>query len=462
MEFCKIKIRCDYSRWMWDSDQLSCFFCFSFFFLKVNTELDRVETRRDNQDEIWKSKMENLEARYRADIEKLYSQLKSNEESADRMRIDYTTRINDLERREASVESELIQARNAKNNRSKIDVPAASQGEATDFFTNRSVREQRTPKKLLEEENLSDFESEDSSPEIRSPKLEKASKITEEIKFERHCENRNDRVRKKEINEKNKKLNSTRQGFREKLKNGDSKNRFSEAQRRKTIHHVHAISTKKKQPEVVHQKIEIASKNRQNINEKKIVEKTPEIDGNSASISDEESESSLESETSANSSQSELEQEPEEEKPKNHDRNSQKSDPRNSPFRFPKSKETGLEMFHSKLRDIGIDPEWRGIPDATFKQVFEIVRHHRNINSKVNTFCSFVKIQSTDVFFNEIWKNKNLSIFFVFTPRSGQSLDAGAEFIEIDTQKTEKCVGESLKFPFFFENRSFSTANSNF
>lgn len=41
------------------------------------------------------------------------------------------------------------------------------------------------------------------------------------------------------------------------------------------------------------------------------------------------------------------------------------------------------EMFDDKLRDLGIDPEWNGIPNATFKQKMETVAHHQNINSKV-------------------------------------------------------------------------------
>lgn len=41
------------------------------------------------------------------------------------------------------------------------------------------------------------------------------------------------------------------------------------------------------------------------------------------------------------------------------------------------------ENFEGKLRDLGIDPEWNGIPAATFRQKMESIRHHQNISSKV-------------------------------------------------------------------------------
>lgn len=41
------------------------------------------------------------------------------------------------------------------------------------------------------------------------------------------------------------------------------------------------------------------------------------------------------------------------------------------------------EAFDNKLKDLGIDPEWIGIPNATFKQKMETVARHQHINSKV-------------------------------------------------------------------------------
>ncbi|XP_053975577.1 cilium assembly protein DZIP1 isoform X1 [Hylaeus volcanicus] len=38
--------------------------------------------------------------------------------------------------------------------------------------------------------------------------------------------------------------------------------------------------------------------------------------------------------------------------------------------------------FEQKLRDLGIDPEWQGIPNATFKQKIDILKHHQKITMK--------------------------------------------------------------------------------
>lgn len=43
------------------------------------------------------------------------------------------------------------------------------------------------------------------------------------------------------------------------------------------------------------------------------------------------------------------------------------------------------EAFEKKLRDLGIDPEWTGIPVATFRQKLETIRHQQNISCKVST-----------------------------------------------------------------------------
>ncbi|XP_043287467.1 uncharacterized protein [Venturia canescens] len=370
---------------------------------KQNTEIERAETRRENQEEVWQSKMENLESRYRADIEKLYDKLKSTQESADRMRIDYMTRISDLERREASVESELVQARNAMNFNPKMKIFEEDKPGGTESLKSRSFREKKAPKKFLEEDESSDSGSETSSSKIESPRNEKPSRKAEETKCSKIETPRSEkpsrkdeeiksaRVKRRERESKETRQNSRKAppDFRESLKNGDSKKRFSESLNRRTPHQVREYSEKKNQPQSGLQETEITPKKPRLVEEKKSSGKKLEIDGNSESISDEDSESWLESESSENSSGSEFEEEPIDEK-----RKTGRSENRlisidrpldDKPFSsldLPIPRERGLEIFHSKLRELGIDPEWRGIPDATFKQVFEIVRHHRSINSK--------------------------------------------------------------------------------
>lgn len=42
-----------------------------------------------------------------------------------------------------------------------------------------------------------------------------------------------------------------------------------------------------------------------------------------------------------------------------------------------------MDVFEQKLRDLGIDPEWQGIPKTTFKQKMDILKHHHKLAVKV-------------------------------------------------------------------------------
>lgn len=49
-----------------------------------------------------------------------------------------------------------------------------------------------------------------------------------------------------------------------------------------------------------------------------------------------------------------------------------------------KSLQTSLmDVFEQKLKDLGIDPEWQGIPKTTFKQKMDILKHHHKLAVKV-------------------------------------------------------------------------------
>ena len=42
---------------------------------------------------------------------------------------------------------------------------------------------------------------------------------------------------------------------------------------------------------------------------------------------------------------------------------------------------------------MGLDPEWTGIPEATYKQKVEVIKHQQNIASKVHKY-KFIKLVS--------------------------------------------------------------------
>ncbi|KAI4502721.1 hypothetical protein M0802_001765 [Mischocyttarus mexicanus] len=54
----------------------------------------------------------------------------------------------------------------------------------------------------------------------------------------------------------------------------------------------------------------------------------------------------------------------------------------NDSISLEKLKKYILETFNQKLRDLGIDPEWNEIPEASYKHKMKIIRHHQSIYSK--------------------------------------------------------------------------------
>jgi hypothetical protein len=46
-------------------------------------------------------------------------------------------------------------------------------------------------------------------------------------------------------------------------------------------------------------------------------------------------------------------------------------------------KEDLQDLHARRLREIGVDPEWKGIPAATFQQKMATLKHHQTITSKV-------------------------------------------------------------------------------
>ncbi|KAL0267777.1 UNVERIFIED_CONTAM: hypothetical protein PYX00_009948 [Menopon gallinae] len=47
--------------------------------------------------------------------------------------------------------------------------------------------------------------------------------------------------------------------------------------------------------------------------------------------------------------------------------------------------------LHNRLKDLGIDPEWSGIPKETMKQKLKILEHHRSLLSKENRLYPFIR-----------------------------------------------------------------------
>ncbi|CAK9795546.1 Cilium assembly protein DZIP1L [Anthophora plagiata] len=65
-----------------------------------------------------------------------------------------------------------------------------------------------------------------------------------------------------------------------------------------------------------------------------------------------------------------------------------------------------IDAFEQKLRDLGIDPEWQGIPKATFKQKMDILKHHQKLAAKKLPKYHQIKLKIIEEVLNKISKKE--------------------------------------------------------
>ncbi|XP_046734238.1 zinc finger protein Dzip1 isoform X2 [Diprion similis] len=104
-------------------------------------------------------------------------------------------------------------------------------------------------------------------------------------------------------------------------------------------------------------------------------------------------------------------------------------------------KEHLRDVFDGKLKDLGIDPEWNGIPKATFKQKMETVIHHRNINAKKINDYNYIRQKILE----EISQTLNKKRAEPAHPRKMSSLDRIMSKFKI---KTANALKQRTNFEF--------------
>lgn len=54
-----------------------------------------------------------------------------------------------------------------------------------------------------------------------------------------------------------------------------------------------------------------------------------------------------------------------------------------NPHILTKLKENLQSLMNQRLRELGIDPEWSGVPQVTFAQKMVTLQHQQNLTAKV-------------------------------------------------------------------------------
>ena len=316
------------------------------------------------------------------DMEKLYTQLRVTQESSNQMRIDYTTKINDLERRssrhaEAALSNEALTDESTRNSVDDVAPKEIAKKKVT------------SPKKTLQRR-------------MANPKESPANKVVNYK--ERNRENKKTRASEEQKNIHGTLTNGFATTSRSSESRGLEKKRESSADSsdasRGSSKQVVEMPSPSPSPSPSHHFARDVSKIEETrlLMERNGREKPNAKSERSDSQMSSESRSQSESENSVEKQHADTDFDSVETENSEYSRDSR--DEHNSSNHRPswrekvgsvdkyqraveESKKTSLEQFETRLRDLGIDPEWRGIPNATFRQIMQTLIHQQSLNSKV-------------------------------------------------------------------------------
>ncbi|KAF7996787.1 hypothetical protein HCN44_002433 [Aphidius gifuensis] len=317
--------------------------------IRTNQDIENIKLKLNSQEEFWLTKINDINKQHKFDIDKLYKQLKINEQSWDYMKNDYLKKINDLE--------EMYKAELSKNN--NIDSKNSH---------DHDINNPLNPEKVL---SITD---------------KKRSIIIDPIETEN--------PRDSFIQRRDKKLSLNAIEIDDNHQDKKSPSvevKYDQWQDQTEI----ILSEKTRIPEPVQQvfvKKSMSSDKTTSLMTKKFEESLSDSD-----------DSDTQSETMTTSKVSSDESDETSESLDDNDDNDE--DKNNKPVAQKNREQLKLETkdnVEQKLRDLGVDPDWQGLPYKTYCQLSKIIKHHRNINKK--------KYTNFDDIRNEIINNVNKKI----------------------------------------------------
>jgi len=355
------------------------------------------------QENHWKTKMEDMETQHRRDIERLNSELKVTQQVADHMKSEYASKVQDLERLSMDQSNMLVEQKKQLNNLSREINNSQMQ------INHRNYREKDTIERFHESPLIkmkrnssyndegyykSSYSNENGEVIIEDicsgSSQECSGKLMSVAAENKHVSSRNDNINNKRDNKKF----ITDPGKTVSVKT-NSKNSGNLGNVRKmkdrTKHDANdANETNDRKKFTTKENMLINSTNKKHVGIKNVQKRgTLRIDNMrnnkkleslmTCNVSDSmmESEFSSSSMTQSESDESESATATDDVTVKRYGTPVKSSNISKVPIR-----EDAKDMFDNRLKDLGIDPEWQGIPVATFKQKMEIVKHQQNINAK--------------------------------------------------------------------------------
>ncbi|KAL6423792.1 hypothetical protein ACFW04_010335 [Cataglyphis niger] len=371
---------------------------------RLTPGIENMQVKLQTQENYWKAKIEDMEAQHRRDIERLTTELKTTQQIADHIKSEYASKVHDLEKQSMDQSNMLVEQRKQLNNLSREINNSQTQINNYRSRENDIVEEfHKSPVlKIKHDSNYNDAETDCKSlnsignPEIIIENVD--SESSQEYRDKPisitaqniHVPNKNDSIKNKDNrkptinNSKNEEhtvncnlKNTERTEVVRKLKNKARNNTLNDVN--KIIGCTNkCFTTKQNNPVNVNKKyLDITNV------EKEKTSHSDDIRNNKKSeFLEKHSVSSI---TESESSSLMLESRCDNESVTTDDDIIVKkygTSIVNSSDTRKLIQEDVQSMLDNRLKDLGIDPEWQGIPAATFKQKMEIVRHQQNINAK--------------------------------------------------------------------------------
>ncbi|CAD1474912.1 unnamed protein product, partial [Heterotrigona itama] len=397
---------------------------------KLTPDIESMHAKLQAQENYWKSKIEYLENQHQKDIERLTTELKLTQSTADDMKAKYEAKVNDLERQTANQSDILIEQSKQLNSLSQ-EINVSQLNDKNKDFENNSLRKSspsitlNKPNEILKMPNESALKQNgtDKKPEqivienniidttITSSLSSKVFPLTTENdciknisssrnKYTIHENERN--IKKKDIKNTNSTISDHVKIHIEKDLEYYSSSNVSDSE------------MPEKENSYKHSKY-----NRSTI--KAVESDTGKLQDVDKSIYNEflDTKISERSETnlsSATNSESFISDSSTEESVAIHNNSSlhkyktHLSKNITGHNLFYKRLQTSLiETFEQKLKDLGIDPEWQGIPKATFKQKMDILKHHHKLATKKSPKYHQIKLKIIKEVLNKISKKKKIT-----------------------------------------------------
>lgn len=359
-----------------------------------------MQIKLQTQENYWKAKIEDMEAQHHQDIERLTTELKVTQQTADRIKSEYASKVHDLEKQSMNQSNMLVEQRKQLNNLS-LEINN-SQTQSNSYKTReKDIVEEfhKSPSlKIRRANNCNDTEIDRKN--LNS--IEHAEIIIEDVGSESSQEyrdkpisiavqyepNKNHSIRNKD----NKKLNSSKilaHAIKSNLKNTEKieVKKLKHKVKHDTLNDVNKITDCTSKSFNTKENICINVDRKYlditNVEKERILHSNNMTNDKKSEFLEKHSVSSMaESESSSLMSESRSDSvcvtEDDDITVKKYEIPIVKS----PSIRKMSIHENAQSMLDNRLRDLGIDPEWQGIPAATFKQKMEIIKHQQNINAK--------------------------------------------------------------------------------